>query len=372
MAALLLLASCIRNDVADNTTTRTVLVYIAADNSLSGNANPNIYSMQAAVLKGMDNVNLLVFVDRMSVKPALLRIHDHKIDTIKSYPERNSADSELLREVIDYVVARYPSEAYGLLLWSHGTGWIPQPKLHYVAKNMGYTQSRTKAFACENIDTWMELDDLANAIPNHLFDYIAFDACYMGNVEVAYALRNKARYIISSSCEIPSSGFPYHNITRDLLNGNLMKVCSEFHSYYNSMSGWERMACISLVKTEGLDSLARCFGKIVAQYNDSIPEMDVSRIQVFDRFDHHAFYDLEDFVDKLEPDRNDKNEFMLQLERCIPYKINTQYLFPGDGENERKVDSYCGLTVYIPLKEYDQPGLNDDYRKTAWSIATKY
>ena len=372
MASLLIMASCVKNDVVDDSITRTVLIYIAADNSLSTNANPNIYSMQAAVSKGMDNVRLLVYVDRMGVKPALLHIHDHRIDTVRAYQESNSASSETLRKVIRDVVDGWQSEQYGLLLWSHGTGWLPQSKLHYVAPDLGYAQSRTKAFACEDKDTWIEIDDLADAIPDGLFDYIAFDACYMANVEVMYALRNKARYIISSTCEIPSSGFPYHNATRDLLNGNLMRVCSQFHSYYNSMSGWDKMACISLTKTDGLDSLARCFSKIVRQFKNSIPSMDVEGIQRYDRFNNHVFYDLEDFVEKLNPAKEDLNEFRLQLERCVVYKINTPYLFPGDSKDELKIDTHCGLSVYIPIRKYDQPGLNAEYRKTEWSKNTGY
>ena len=393
--------SCIQTDKIDNSYKRTVLVYIGADNNLSNMSLSNIYSMNSSIRNENDNANLLVFVDRVETLPALLYIQNGKIDTLVKYPELDSTDPQVMREVIDYVTDNFESESYGLVLWSHGTGWLPTAQLHYVAPNMKYVQGRddnggeyvpmeglrdpfadhmitgTKAFAWENragqkpAYTCMDMEGLVSAIPDGVFDFIAFDACYMGCVELIYALRHKARYIISSCYEIVSYGFPYHIVTRDLLNGNLMNICLQFHYYYNTMSGWERMGGISLVKTEGLDSLASCFGKIVDEYSESIQTVNLNSIQQFDRFDNHVFYDLEDFVDKLGTRKDLLTEFRLQLERCIPYKSSTPFIFHGDPE-EIKVNTYCGLSVYIPLDKYEASGLNDDYRKTDWSKDTGY
>lgn len=376
VSAIIMLNSCIFNSEVEHKINRTVLVYIGADNNLSNTANSNIYSMNSCISSGMDNYNLLVFVDRKDVAPALLHVHNFKIDTVAKYPERDSSDPMILQEVIDNVLENWKAEHYGLVMWSHGTGWLPTDMLHYVAPNMKYSpkhrafswedrKGQTPAYSC------MELEGLAEAIPDDVFDFIVFDACYMGNVEVAFALRNKAPQIVSSCYEIVSYGFPYHIVTRDLLNGNVLKSCNEFYRYYNSMNGWEQMAGISLVKTEGLDSLARCFRKIIAEYGDTIQTLDPSGIQCFDRFTNHVFYDLEDFVETICQDSDYMNEFRLQLEQCVPYHISTPYIFPGDKE-EIKVNSYCGLSVYIPLPEYEASGLNAAYRQTEWSDYTDY
>lgn len=398
LAGLLVLSSCISNNNIDNTKNRTVLVYMAADNSLWGTANSNIYSMNSCIANGMDKVNLLAYVDNKGANPVLLHIHNTKIDTVNVYPEHDSTDPQVLRMVIDEVTTNWEAERYGLVLWSHGTGWLPTSKLHYVASNkMGYVQqrggertnatqegdmwgffNRTKAFAWEDRRegnpkyTCMELNELARAIPDGVFDFILFDACYMGNVEVLYELRNKADYIISSCFEIVSFGFPYHIVTRDILNGSLLKTCKEFYDYYNTgFNDWKQMAGVSLVKTDELDSLARCFRKVVNENRDRIPDMNVSNIQHFDRFDRHVFYDMEDFVDKLGTRKELLNEFRLQLEQCVTFKISTPYVFPGDIDS-LKIDEYCGMSVYIPLRKYDASGLNDDYRQTEWSMDTDY
>lgn len=381
MTAILMLNSCIFEDKVDRTIHRTVLVYIGADNNLSNAANSNIYSMNSCISSGMDNYNLLVFVDRNGATPALLHVHNFQIDTVAKFPGADSTDPMLMREVIDEVVNNWKAESYGLVLWSHGTGWLPTNKLHYVASNMGYVQRRapmTKAFAWEDRKgqnpayKCMELDELVEAIPEGVFEFIAFDACFMGSVEVLYALRHKTDYIMSSCYEIVSYGFPYHIVTRDFLNGNVIKACNEFHHYYNSMSSWEQMAGISLVETSQLDSLARCFRKVVAENKDKIPEIDISTIQCFDRFNRHAIFDLGDFVDKLNPSKELLAEFMLQLEECVPFKISTPYVFPGDLKDQIKIDKYCGMSVYVPIKWYDEGGLNAAYRGTEWSIDTDY
>lgn len=396
-----LVSSCVENNKIDNTFKRTVLVYIAGDNNLSNVAQNNIFSMNSSIRNENDNANLLAFVDRLDNPPVLMYIHNGVRDTLVKYDELDSTDPEVLRNAIDYMVEHFVSESYGLVMWSHGTGWLPTAQLHFVAPNMNYAQIRdgqtpylsaadgvrdplspdmvadTKAFACENRAgqtppyKCMEIDDMVNAIPDGLFDFIAFDACYMGCVEVIYALRHKANYIISCCYEVVSSGFPYHIVTRDLLNGSLMKICREFHTYYNSLSGWERMAGISLVKTDGLDSLANCFGKIMADYKESVPKLDPKSVQYFDRFTNHVFYDLEDLVDKLGVGKDYLMEFRLQLEKCVPYKVSTDYIFPTDRE-QIKVNKYCGMSVYIPFEKYEESGLNNDYRATEWSIVSGY
>lgn len=384
MTAVLMMNSCIFEDKVDTTKYRTMLVYMGADNNLEDIAMSNLSSMNAAMNKGMEHYNLLVFMDRrdtVDVPAALLHLHNLQIDTVAKYPHANSSDPELMRKVIDEVLENWKAESYGLVLWSHGMSWLPADKLHYVAASYGYTQRRaplTKTFlldekpGSDSKHKWMELDELAEAIPENVFDFIAFDACFMGSVEVIYALRHKTDYVISSCYEIVSYGFPYHIITRDLLNGNLMKACNEFYNYYNGMDGWHQMGGISLVKTEGLDSLARCFRKVVDECKEKIPEVDISTLQCFDRFNRHVLFDMGDIVDKLNPSKELLSEFHLQLEECVPYKISTPYAFPGDIKDQIKIDKYCGMSMYVPIKWYDEGGLNAAYRGTYWSIDTDY
>ena len=136
LSVLILPTSCIMEKVADESVRKVVLVYMASEAFSSYSfSNKNIEWMQNSLGSGMDNAALLVYVDKAGLKPCLLRVRrgrtsrDPGLDTLKIYNEMNSADPGVLRLVIDEVKQLYPCNSYGLVLWSHGTGWIPQSYL---------------------------------------------------------------------------------------------------------------------------------------------------------------------------------------------------------------------------------------------------
>ena len=142
LAPLFVMPSCIESGRLDDITTRTVLIYIAAENNLSNTAQSNIFSMNSNIRYVDSNTNLVVFVDRMGLRPCLLHIHNAQIDTLKKYDELDSTKPEVLSMVIDDMTNRFDSESYGLVLWSHGTGWIPTDMLHYTAPSLNYAPGR--------------------------------------------------------------------------------------------------------------------------------------------------------------------------------------------------------------------------------------
>lgn len=408
--------SCVFNEKTDEPVERTVLVYIGADNDLVSNAFINLNDIKRAVKEYAGQSRIVVFLDAPGRESVLFQINRNSVDTLLAYGKQlDSTDPEVLKSAIDYVINNFESDSYGLVMWSHGTGWLPGSKLHALAKNYGYIQRRggmephitgdlydyyfngTKTFALEGKQgefRYMELDEMADAIPNNTFDYIVFDACFMSNVEVAYALRNKCRYFVGSAYEIVGSGFPYRKITSHLLNGNLIRVCHGFYDYYNSMSGWTKMGGIAIIRTDKLEALAGSFSKIVQNSKDIIHDLDLDKldeeeaIQFFDCFNHHAFYDLEALADYICDDDELMKEFKTSLQDCVMFSKSTDCIFKGkrkydsdnDPQYEIKIKSYCGLSVFIPAKKYDTMGvtpedplgLNEEYRKTEWSIATGY
>lgn len=400
---IVLATSCVSDsDKEDELPGRTVLVYMAADNNLCDMVEPNLAAMLKSTIGIPEQYHLVAFVDKLNEHPCMLYLHDNSIDTLRVYGELQSSDSRTLADAIEYIRTEWQSDTYGLILWSHGTGWIPTYMLHSVAQNLGYAPGRdmqssvsedmlggylsgekaeTRSFVIENRNygnpwyTAMEIKDLADAIPDGMFDFIAFDACYMGCVEVLYELRNKARYIISSPCEIISQGFPYITATRNLMLGNLTSACRDFYNFYNSESSW-RMGAISLVRTEGLEDLARCFGRVAACRTAPINKSQVRQIQRYDRFnfygsENRVFYDLADVAGFLCDDPDLLDEFNSQLKRCVLYASSTPYMFPGYSYGF-PIQDFSGLSVFIPLHEYNLNGLNYEYAKLDWSRDADY
>ena len=111
---------------------RTVLVYMVAQNNLSSFAEADFNEMLEGV-KSVDdqNNNLIIYRDDNS-KPRLIRLYKDKNGTVKQerlqdYEEQNSVDTEIMKSILNQVYSEYPADSYGLVLWSHADGWAPYP-----------------------------------------------------------------------------------------------------------------------------------------------------------------------------------------------------------------------------------------------------
>lgn len=332
---------------------RTVLVYMIADNSLNKWVDDNLNKM----MRSYDgHENLVVYVDGYNGDPRLVKLvmYDDGLvreDTVRVYEERNSASPEVLRQTIEEVCAGFPTESYGLLLWSHGTSWLP-------------SDGRTRAFGQDGGD-WMELNDLAAAIPDRRFDFILFDACYMASIEVAYALRNKTNYLIASPTEVVEDGFPYNDIVSSFWGGeeDYRKICGKFFAYYDSQPGIKRSATISLLKTEGLERLAGATRNIIQGKEEQIAGLDLSAIQCVDRrgalYWYDVLYDFDDFISHMSPTDEQYEEFGDALNKVILFEAHTPSFF-----GEVYYRTFCGLSCYIPQSSH--PGLNAFYDDLDW------
>ena len=343
----LILISCHDNDniVPIN---RTIIVYMAADNDLSDDAFADIEEMKQGFLE--TGVNLLVFVDLSDEPPSLLKIEKGKETLIKTYPELNSAHPETLAEITREIINLYPAKEYGLILWSHGTSWLPAGR---PLRAFGKDSSSGTTFG-------INLPELAEALPV-TFDFILMDACLMGSVEVAYELRNKTNFIIASSTETIYKGFPYDMIIPELIKPkiNFKSVAQHYFDYYNNMSDSYRSASISLIDVQEMDALAVEMKNLMDYCNMDFYSFDRTSVQRLDVYSEQYHFDLLDFVNKAFPDV-DKSAFERQLNMCVLYKAATpRFIEMYD------IDTYCGLSCYIPFGK--RTDLNDYYKTLQWN-----
>ena len=63
----------------------------------------------------------------------------------------------------------------------------------------------------------MEITELAAALP-HNYEFILFDCCLMGGIEVAYEFKDKCEYMLFSPTEILADGFPYEKMFDPIFN----------------------------------------------------------------------------------------------------------------------------------------------------------
>jgi hypothetical protein len=198
LLTLLLFFACNREKEKEEDTAtafRTVIVYIAGDNDLSNDALNDIEEMKRGYSEA--GVNLIVFADLQGKAPEIMKIGKNSAETVLRYSEFNSAEAAQVQRTLNDIVTMYPAASYGLVLWSHATSWLP-------------AGVRLRSFG-QDSDKQMNIAELAAALPVH-FDFILFDACLMGAVEVACELKNKANWLIASSTETIYEGFPYDEI----------------------------------------------------------------------------------------------------------------------------------------------------------------
>ncbi|MDR1582968.1 MAG: hypothetical protein LBS55_06880, partial [Prevotellaceae bacterium] len=282
---LTVFVACRKNDETqeETHTLRTIIVYMAADNDLWDVALVDIEEMKQGYNE--TGVNLIVLMDAAGKTPCLLRITEEGEQTVKTYSEFNSADPATMNRLLEEIIEMYPSDSYGLILWSHGKSWLP-------------AGVETKSFVMDG-NRQMNIPDLAEALPLH-FDFILFDACLMGAVEVAYELRNKTDYIIASSAETIDSGFPYDLVIPALVSStpDLRKAAESFFDYYQEQSGAFRSATVSLVDTKELDNLARVTSQLISEQTFDISSFDRTSVQRLDNYDEQYTFDFLDFITK--------------------------------------------------------------------------
>ena len=354
---------------------RTVLVYLIAENSLSTNAYSNLNDMVKGVEKGIGSGSLVCYFDPIDAPPSLIQITPKGKKTIKEYNEQNSSSPEVMRSVIEEVRSKFPSSSYGFVLWSHGTGWMPAPistsRKMSVFSTAPYSPlvkrpaATTRDFG-QNGNNWMDLSDLQNGIPDKVFDFIMFDACYMSQIEVAYALKDKTPYIIASPTEVLATGFPYAEIIDNMFVSNLdlKGVCKEYFDYYNNQTGFYKSATIALIKTEKLQELSELTKTIYMPRLAEIESFNVSQLQHYDRNYMHTMFDFDQFVRLLAPEQ--AMQFTNLLNDIIVYKAATPIFLGGDSGGGFTIDlnNFSAISTYVPISSYSL--LNQSYYLQDW------
>ena len=298
--------------------------------------------------------------------PVLIRIYREDgravLDTVKVYESNTvSASASELNGVLNSIRNTYKSDHYGLVYSSHASGWLPcnfysSNKAAPAPKSVGSQFDTSPSYTYE-----VDIKDFESAIPMKL-DYIIFDACLMGGIEVAYELRKVCDRIVFSPTEIFAEGLYYRTIAKRLLQDvpDLKKVCKDYMEHY------EAGATISLVDCRQLDKLSSEAGKLINKYGGNIPGIQKSSVQKFYTGGHEWFYDMRSIIKAAGATTDELDELDKALDACIPYKdytpdfgIGTQYYIP--------IREYCGLSMWLPMTKYSE--LVSYYKNLEWNKA---
>lgn len=371
---------------------RTVLAYLISNNkagSLDTYLRNNVIDMYTALGNMKESCALLVFYrpytgDTPLSNPTLMSFYadgrgninnvaaltgeELTFDAVCSIAQKKeytmnsqiATDPAVMEEVFTDMQTVAPSDSYGLILGSHGTGW------------MKGTSVPTKAFGDDsgyNID----IPDLADALKNSFsekLDFVLFDACMMATAEVGYELKEATSHCIASVMETPVYGFPYNQILPYLYSEDVdySAVCHEFISFNKTNNLWGTCAVMDCNQMENLASAVKTK---LSEWKNALSSVSMQNVQQYGVGSYKYFsYDVLDFFRELGRKsglvETDLNEAIASVQTALDQAViakdclsGVDYDFDGlvvDGTR------FCGIGMYIP-GEYNPYVAN----KTIWN-----
>ena len=417
IAAIIMTISCSSCDVLslmgeqDGDIKNVMLLYSAGYNNLASYLKEDIKDLKEGWLPTRRRATDVVLVYshfpqggyNNPTHPTLVRLSrakDGKVvcDTLVTYPKETvSSSAEQLNTVLTYIRDNYDSERYGMIFSSHATGYLPagyylnedkvftddtaagmsmrrsaaRPVL-YVEPEYDPSLPLTKSIGQDQVGTSgayvsyeMELSEFASAIPMYL-DYILFDACLMGGVEVTYELRDKVGKVGFSQAEVLAEGFCYGTLTSSLLTEaepDVRKVCDDYFQQYDIQNGVYRSATISLIDCGKMDSLAIVCNKLFDTYSEGISDVNYNKVQRFYRSGKHWFYDMESILVNAGISETELQELHAALDQCVLYKAHTPSFM-----SEFDIHTFCGFSMYLP--NHGSERLSEFYKSLKWNQDT--
>ena len=407
---MIIVATCSFSACSDNDDTpsvpppyaesRTVMVYMVAENSLNWSAlsdvremlvgmnNDSLYAGDKLVIY-LDDLDLprIYVVDKTTKKDALSNLKDalSNLDPVMTYEEDvNSSSANQLKSFIDYAKTHYPADSYGLVMWSHATGWVPST---YSGDRTSDAPSRRKSFGVDNgrnandnkvdVGHQMNIDDMAAALEGEDFDFMFFDACLMQNIEVAYELRHVTKYLIASPAEIPSPGANYETLVKAMFRKDdyVNKMLEAYYrEYFEGPVRNVYGAVISSVNTSALDDFAAYMRPIVHAHQSEMLALNTSSLQNYLWYgrwttDYPDFLDMQGIMLEVLSEGEYAN-WKVEADKVFTC-MHTSKWYSDYPEKRLDIDDAqcCGVSMFIPFDKYASTSFNTDYYTTSWAKA---
>lgn len=363
VCVMLLLCGCSSQEPdAPPLTKRTVLVYMVANNASLGGAGYDtldIEEMKAAAANGdLAGGRLIVYHAGVNAAPQLLDITQSGIVVLKTYDDSQySVERARLEDVISDTKRYAPAEDYGLVLWSHASGWL-QDGISETdeASTLSFGYDRGKK---------MNVSTLAKALTDKGFSFVYFDCCQMASVEVVYELRHATDFIVASAIELPIEGMPYDKNVKCFFTDtpDLIQAARNTFELYDGQENPENRWCsMSVIDTSEIDPLADATRAIYSALPDMTlpPGYTPQKYQLDGRV---YLYDFADYVNSMAEDYGVPalllSEYDEAMHRAVIYKDATPLLY-----NTLPLTHHSGLSTFIMKSQ--QEAVTKNYNQLQW------
>ncbi len=395
----------------DTPSRRTILVYMAAENNLAGDAfdKDDINEMCEASKNIGNDCRLIVYHDGPGATPPYIcRLKGGELIDSVSLQESLTADPAVLERIIRYTCNKYPATSYGLVLWGHSSGWIIDDRTcDNKNSRRAYGGDTGNGSSSSAGNYWMNIPDMANAIANAMDNqtlaFIVADCCNMGSIEVAYELRKVTEYLIASPAEIPGAGAPYNLVIADLFSTSpdfYRFFIDHYYEYYlqlypelvKSQPSYSYLSGYSLplvaVRTSALDDLATITAKLLATIPEKIKpdgELALEGITCYgytksysqgDAFNYDMYQTLKENIDI-----DEFNLWVPYFRNAVPYcRYSAKWLSEFSSltnlmqKNTVDANKCASLAMFFPHTQYSNtiPNFNKSIHEYQWASAVQW
>jgi len=357
----------------------TVMVYVDGDNNLEDAAIDDFLEM-ATVGSVTDEMNIVVQLDRIDGYDTQ---YDNWTDTKRFYVregmiptpanavqdlgEVDMADPAELTEFITWAINNYPADKYMLVLWNHGDGW--RKRFPFAPRGVIWDDTND-----ENFLTMAKLLEALNNVGQKI-DIVAFDACLMGMVEVAYTLSQLTfppDYMVGSEEVEPGDGWPYDTILNELKTDPLMNslglatlIPEKYAESYGPDDAVTQSA-IDINKIDGIDELTQRVDNLADAILDSTDSLGI--LDAFQNAQcYYAHSDYLDLYDLCEIIYQNVSDCATQASAVVSYMSDV--IVAESHSSQGGVENSHGISIYgelPPESDYEDLAFADD---TNWDQA---
>lgn len=352
-----------------------LMIYMVGSNleSESGLASADIEEMQEC---GFDEDEMTVLIctggtdywwnpDIPDDECAIFELTGDGLDQVASLGEQDMADPTTLSGFVDFAYQSYSADDYSMVLWNHGGGAI----LGYGAdENYNYD-----ALSMRELDE--ALGSTKMVADGQKFEWLGFDACLMGMIEVADVLSDYSDYMIASEELEAGDGWDY-SFLRQMTDYGYYGgadaagcILDAYSSYYEDNYLYVpdyTLSCMDLSKTDAVIEKLDAFVIAAEQELQAGGYSRIAKIRdqakTFGKVSEDTFYDTVDLYDLSEKMEDlypvESEELKAAIDDCVVAQASN-------------IPMTHGMAIYFPYENkeyvgewldiYGEIGFSDDY-----------
>lgn len=332
----------------------TILVYMNGSNLESDYkmATNDLYEMCESMFDSQ-NINLIVLTGgtrkwnnevMKADRTMVFSVTPEDIVELEDLGDVSIVDAGLLTAFIDYGSASFPADRFGFVFWDHGGG----PMVGY-----GYDEQYNGKS--------MPMQELTEGLKNSVmaddpFEFIGFDCCLMGSLEIACMLAPYADYMIASPDFEPGQGWDYSFLSQvsknPSMNGEALgtEIVSAYLAYYEDSRQTVTLSVTDLAQTktvsDAVGELMECAGQTIADGDFDTFSRARRNSKTYGKTGKVSNYDL---VDLRHLVKNLSADYPAEA-AAVETALDEAVLYNGSGTG---IENAYGLSVYIPYDRKD-------------------